>query len=873
MQLEISTLRQESSRVKELENENENLRSQLDHAGKDPRQDITTSSTSKALNSGEASGVERTVLSPIGAGLNKHEHTNILEELEGLQYSYGKAVVANKILREQHRLDGDTLRLWKQYFRNWIRKFKSATPAARLDLVSALISGLNNRQNTGPATVALWSPTSSNPASKSSSALDVDLVTLSQHRDSKSGESSLSSKRATLPAGDIFDIPPDSEPDDLAETCENDFVPKLPLTDIRVDTAAEGVKSPTRSLDDDSDSPVFISERSLKRKRDAKPNNPAMQPGSTAPVKIKSDPNSSSPMVPISHLTLTGPQDSVDLDEVGEKRFTPRKRRRLLAEMRLRSSGDGLLEAAEYDNMQYCDINDQGAKTHDRILDDEKNGATDHLARDEAFFMKQGQEYGIKLWEQEQRAAARRRALNAQAPEYPRGRKIGMASKDHTHDQETRERQAEQKKLRSGTARAVYSRPDTTKITSNTTTSTLQASENGRQLLTSSTSNSSQQSPSSQQMLNKSDKEEKILPNILRPTDPNAPLLPRTSESLMDRKRTLPASRREPASARLHFLTEDGEDFSGTGSSKGGAKKTDFNKDRYKESKAPDSHQRLGTLLASYQKRASLSNNHMAGLTKPVTATAVTPTPVIRRTYGKDPVTPLNTAAGTSEVSISNAGKLTRPNSKSRTEARPTSSGLSRTKKPDEVLPEHEPLRIRPVNTLRPSDFKLSLAHNRGYDYPFSEVVRNRDLRKCMPGCTRPGCCGSTLRKVVEIGGFTAQTSGLLDSSPRDESEADQRLLEEYLGDSKPRLKGMPDQERNELLLKAKTERFANVHGKHRFEFGRALSPPGFWETDMPTTQQEQENRAAAMVLETERVAEMYKEAMRPNGRYKFRDE
>ena len=40
----------------------------------------------------------------------------------------------------------------------------------------------------------------------------------------------------------------------------------------------------------------------------------------------------------------------------------------------------------------------------------------------------------------------------------------------------------------------------------------------------------------------------------------------------------------------------------------------------------------------------------------------------------------------------------------------------------------------------------------------------------------------------------------------------------------------------------------------------------------MPTTQEEMENRKAAQAMEREKVEDMYREAMRPDGRYKFRD-
>jgi hypothetical protein len=41
----------------------------------------------------------------------------------------------------------------------------------------------------------------------------------------------------------------------------------------------------------------------------------------------------------------------------------------------------------------------------------------------------------------------------------------------------------------------------------------------------------------------------------------------------------------------------------------------------------------------------------------------------------------------------------------------------------------------------------------------------------------------------------------------------------------------------------------------------------------MPTTQEVEEDRKAARKMERHKVEEMYREAMRPGGRWTFRDE
>lgn len=194
-----------------------------------------------------------------------------------------------------------------------------------------------------------------------------------------------------------------------------------------------------------------------------------------------------------------------------------------------------------------------------------------------------------------------------------------------------------------------------------------------------------------------------------------------------------------------------------------------------------------------------------------------------------------------------------------------------------------------PVSRLYPEDFKLNPQRNHGLSYAYSEVIRGQDARKCLNGCTRPGCCGTLLRKAIEIGGYISSPkprlcSAFNNTNNEDEAEEDkdksqdQQLLDEYLGTVEHRLKPMSEADRKELLLQAQTEKFAKQYGKHRTSGtgggiygGRASTPPGFWNADMPTTQEEIENRKCANEMERRKVEMMYREAMRPNGQYLLR--
>ncbi|KAF2129107.1 SAE2-domain-containing protein [Dothidotthia symphoricarpi CBS 119687] len=172
------------------------------------------------------------------------------------------------------------------------------------------------------------------------------------------------------------------------------------------------------------------------------------------------------------------------------------------------------------------------------------------------------------------------------------------------------------------------------------------------------------------------------------------------------------------------------------------------------------------------------------------------------------------------------------------------------------------PLRRKKVTELKVHDFKPNPAYNQGYSYAFSETVRKRGDRMCLPGCTNPSCCGSTFRALA-----AAQAR-----LPPSQEEA---LLEEYLGDAynTMNMTQMASDERAELILQARTKKMAKDTGKHREAYERRRTPPGFWRVDFPTTQEQQEDRERAKEQEKGVVQERWLEAQRKGGKWIFRDE
>ncbi|KAF5673344.1 ubiquitin thiolesterase [Fusarium heterosporum] len=175
-------------------------------------------------------------------------------------------------------------------------------------------------------------------------------------------------------------------------------------------------------------------------------------------------------------------------------------------------------------------------------------------------------------------------------------------------------------------------------------------------------------------------------------------------------------------------------------------------------------------------------------------------------------------------------------------------------------------LRHKPISELRPDDFKINPQANEGHDFAFSDVIRDRDERSRMQGCTDMHCCGKHFRSLA----ISQRPDPPLTAPQRQE---EQKLLEDYLGDFAYRLGTMDKKERDELWIEAKTQDLANRFGKHRYHYSRMRSPPGFWNADFPNTQEIEAERSEAAQREKQIVRERHREAVRPGGRWLFRDE
>lgn len=306
---------------------------------------------------------------------------------------------------------------------------------------------------------------------------------------------------------------------------------------------------------------------------------------------------------------------------------------------------------------------------------------------------------------------------------------------------------------------------------------------------------------------------------VLRPISVNVPTAPRTSNRPGNGKAKL---RRTGARDKIRLLSEDGEDSSQAAANDQAGGLND---------------NRLEDLLNEPPpKRTPASNN------RPQQSVAT------RRKNRQAPSMP------TPESVIKQA-------SPQKTRRSPLKRLRRAQKSPPSLGPEHEPLRDKHIDNLKLDDFKINPKYM-GTTHAFTDTLRGRDARRGLHACTRPDCCGEALQKVITMGG--TELTG----------KTDAEALEAFLGDDwRNHIGGYSAEKRKEIVTQAHVFVFANQHGKHKSAFERRSTPPGFWDTDFPTTQQIEENRKQAVEMERKQVEERWREAMREGGRWLFRDD
>ncbi|MCJ1392728.1 hypothetical protein MMC18_005599 [Xylographa bjoerkii] len=635
-------------------------------------------------------------------------------------------------------------------------------------------------------------------------------------------------------------------PIDHSYASDGSTQPASSPTVVNNNLVAGSVSAVAIAVRDDLDTPIVISERSLKRKRQKSfqhgifpvHEDACRQIGSSGkPIFVKSEPGSS-PVLPSKTCVLNTIHDTLDLDEVGDIRFTPMKRNKLREVFHPQKANIHTLQDSSSLRLNESVGNaqiepDRSAEDVDIMLYDKNNNNV------RAYFDNVGDEYKRRLLQQhlerstkfvnEVEHIARHVPTHMQAPQKSR------IAKQNLHNQKANSRQ---NRLSTNSHNGI-GKPKV-KAIGNAENPVIGMSYRGTT-------------------------------GVLQPITPNVQVLPRTGIQAYGSKVSSFEKRRGSGSVQIQMLSEDGECDptyrpEGNMSTKQSISAISGSSD--KASTVTSVHHRLGGLLSgpSSEKPTLMRGGKIA---KPGRLVEDTP-----QSFHKSPTTEIY-QSHSPIISPEAVNTINLEGEKSR-EPVP----LARTRPSTYVgtthvsMREERPLRARAVHSLRLDDFKHNPAIDHGVDFAFNQVIRNQEQRKCLPNCTKPGCCGDKFHQMVRIGGVPVpHTRGLWDSSQVDEAEQEFRLLQDYTNLNMETLESMSTAEKNMLLEQVKAQKFGSEYGRHRHAHERAASPPGFWRTEMPTTQEVEGDKRKALAVEREKIEERYREATKGTGKWIFRDE
>ena len=850
---EIDALRLKASKVEVLEAENRELNAELENA-KQWHQRRSDSDGARGCD--EANRSSATFEADAKTGNLKvdiEEFNRVKEELAKLESDYGRLAWARDHLEAKVREKKDSLREWKEYRKNWILKH----PNKRLSHLrpsstraSSVIDAENRRSSSVPAPPALPDGLTPGPSGGSRSP--------SPHHNAPPNLKNIECPRDQTYIHHTRDQTPQ-----LNETGTSRAAPITAHADSGNVTEgtpeskehAEPVKSEPAT---DGSSPIVVFERSLKRRHSARASDQNVHIheddkrhlDAASKTALPKDEQSSSPIHFSPRIYLDGRNDSLDLDDVGGHLDTPRKRQRMAQELLRSSMMEPLTAVQGKEDTAFLII---GGVSPQRFGEQhhELEGERDEDARS---CTEKDKSLRQKKTEEARKASGNRRM-----------------ARQHAHNNRVYQRLEAAEK-----SDPIFDLPKSSSPTTDESVLNPQSPNDPPE--------------------DRQGKPYLVGPAVLQPRDINASVLPRTSDPFASRKRPCPPSRRDRGAAYVPALAEDGEGLR----SKSDALKIDkkFKDDQInlqshsnREPKAPPTYHRLGALLTKPSPEKSILVPE-----EPVAATtsneARSKTPFPQSEYhsrSKGPATPRSLPAKKSEpkrgsgikadpepidATLDRHSKSAQAVTK-RTKDVPTFAQPSPISHP-ETRPEHEPLRARPLHRLGLQDFKFNPIHG---DYAYHESVRRHDEKKSLSGCTDRNChrCKGLRKYVLDSCYKTAQKPG------ESQDEADDRLLHDFLGgEDNPRnlssskkktTTTMSPTQRSHILLEAKVKEFADRFGCHRQAFSRAREPPGFWEVDFPSTQQEADDRALADVWEREKVQERYWEACRPGGKWMFADE
>ena len=835
------------------------------------------------------------------------EYERVKGELPGVRQYVQKLQDARVALEEKNREQKAQLRHWAEYQKKWVLKHG---PLEKTD----------HFERERPTTGHVRTPRVPSPKSPAAYKAAEDVVHSRVATDNNSnplpptvdrfpalGPAVKNGEEQGFSGTDQYSTPgPSKDPadNDLRQmSSDHENEPKSG-TSRRQAMQITDSNSNFRGQTGESDQPVVASVQTLKRKRKRElSDSPSVKHSRSSqddaalgtaskPVHIKSDPCSSSPPMAFMSRLLDENHDSVDLDEVGSKTKTPKKHQRFMVEQAMLSQPG--IEQADALMLEQNDEDGRGDILEDSI---------ERSLHDEPSGKKKSEEFFTKPWQEKQVPNTRlEEGQIRQSPGVGKGTRVDRVLRQDVDDDgdiikekpQMRDRHVEDFNRRIEEAQRnnirKESKPETPKSYDRLASLRRDfGTETNNFGLPTPTTVVRQFEPLRGPRLEESTKRRQpIDPSVLRPTDPNNQILPRTSDRSDKEKNHCPPSRRDRGAAQIHTVLEDGEENPVSRQLKKQKKNATVeqgmaNPIPAKGQEHSDAHHRLGSLLAEPSpERPSLPSKRLGVAQRANQRHSRTPpSNLVPGALLSKPSTStdLPRYKSTTSDTTPSLPKIKRPATYAKKPALPVLATLDLTSSddPPPIIPEDEPFRSRPVQRLRREDFKINPAANHGFSHAYREVVRKRTERKCLPNCNRPDCCGDKIKKMLAIGGPLIQRQpGLFESSPPEDDDGDvgydYNMLKEYMGDNYRSWTHLSDNEKQAEWARAQQWNFGKKYGKHK-AMERQRTPPGFWNNDIDSTQELKQQREDGERIAREEVEERWREAMRPGGLWKFADE
>ena len=573
---EIETLREKAATADGLAAENIRLRAELHstRAQRTTRPAVVQDDSSGQPEERRAALFRRVEDSTVSI----EEYNNLKQELADSTRDYEKLLLAHKFLESKFRKYKDRVAQWRAENNDWVlrRPEREPKPLSQDDPKSARRTNAHGRR----AVNALAPPAFPEGTTLSFSSLSRSISPQQQgYKPSKDNPDGLDnlvvpqSRGNKTPTDEIratqteLDRDPHVPSDELTQASEESANESGTFDKLRNQNSGRHEKTlPTPSATHNGSSPIIVSERSLKRKRGTRDTSR----GSKSP-RVKDETTSSSPL-PINFLCQLGePNDSIDLDDVGAQLTTPRKRQRMELQQ-IKSTITAPSVAVEKEG-SLLNTRKRSEHIETRLADVEDEYAYQASYENISF--------------------SRETAMD------------GQVVRNHEDNQGVICKDGERALLKAHNDRVVGRRDAAEQSTTGSTPSGANyrdlaestctpGSPSLHGLPTPATNGRTRTLTPQDRRYSEQLKVEIASPTILRPTDTNTHILPRTSDGLATYKQQCPPSRRDRGAAAVPALAEDGEDpgFSG--------KRSRLDQGSKKEAKASDAHHRLGALLSEH---------------------------------------------------------------------------------------------------------------------------------------------------------------------------------------------------------------------------------------------------------------------------------